>query len=63
MVESQIAQLVATVPRTDKGNILGQPKDLETTILVDIYNVAYYYIQSSAGVWIGYSLPKKKGDP
>ena len=41
MIESQIAQLVAAVPLTDKGKILGQPKDLETTNLIDIHNAAY----------------------
>jgi hypothetical protein len=54
---------VAAAPRTDKGKILGQPEDLETAILVDIHNVAYYYIQSLARGWIGYSLPEKKDDP
>ena len=49
MIESQIAQLVAAVPLTDKGKILGQPKDLETTNIVDIHNAAYYYIQPSMG--------------
>jgi uncharacterized coiled-coil protein SlyX len=33
MIESQITQLMAAVPPTDKGKILGQPKDLETQIL------------------------------
>jgi hypothetical protein len=28
MIESQIAQLVAAVPPSDKGKILGQPEDL-----------------------------------
>ena len=31
MIESQIAQLAATGPPTDKGKILGQLEDLETT--------------------------------
>ena len=30
MIESQIAQLTAVVPPTDKGKIPGQPEDLET---------------------------------
>ena len=33
MIESQITQLVAAVPRTDKGKILGQLEDLEQQIL------------------------------
>ena len=49
IIESQIAQLAAVVPPTDKGKIPGQPKDLETSNLVDIQNAAYYCIQPSAG--------------
>ena len=63
MIESQIAQLAAVVPPSDKGKILGQPKDLETTNLVDIHNAAYYYTEPSIERWIDYSLPDKKGDP
>ena len=33
MIESQIAQLAAAVPSTDKGKILGQPEDLKPQIL------------------------------
>ena len=63
MIESQIAQLVAAIPSTNKGKILGQPEDLETANLVDIHNATYYYIQPSMGRWIDYTLPKKKSDP
>ena len=52
MIESQIAQLAAAVPPSDKGKILGQLEDLETTNLVDIHNVAHYYIEPSTGRWI-----------
>ena len=45
MIESQIAQLAAAVPPSDKGKIPGQPEDLEYANLVDIHNVAYYYIE------------------
>ena len=62
MIESQIAQLATVVPPSNKGKIPGQPVDLETVNLVDIYNAAYYYIQPSTGRWIDYSLPKKKSD-
>ena len=62
MIESQIAQLAVAVPPSDKGKILGQPKDLETTNLVDIHNAAYYYIQPSTRRWIDYVLPEKKSD-
>ena len=33
MLESQIAQLAAHVPPSDKGKILGQPENLETANL------------------------------
>ena len=62
MIESQIAQLAAAIPLSDKGKIPGQPEDLETTNLVDIHNTAYYCIQPSTGRWIDYTLPKKKSD-
>jgi septal ring factor EnvC (AmiA/AmiB activator) len=45
MIESQLAQLAAAVPPLEKGKILGQPKDLETANLVNIYNAANYYIE------------------
>ena len=63
MIESQIAQLAAAVPLSDKGKILGQPEDLKTTNLIDIHNAAYYYIQPSIERWIDYTLPEKKSDP
>ena len=62
MIESQIAQLAAIVPPTDKGKILGQPEDLETANLVNFHNAAYYYVQPSTQRWIDYTLPKKKSD-
>ena len=63
IIESQIAQPAAAVPPSDKGKILGQPKDLETVNLVDIQNAAYYYKQSLTGRWIDYTLLEKKSDP
>jgi hypothetical protein len=62
IIESQIAQLVAAVPPSNKGKILGQSKDLETTNLIDIHNAAFYYTQPLEGRWIDYTLPDKKGD-
>ena len=62
MIESQIAQLAAAVPPSDKGKILGQLEDLETINLVDIHNAAFYYTQPSERRWIDYTLPDKKGD-
>ena len=43
MVESQIAQLAAVVPLSDKGKISGQPEDLENANIIDIHNATYYY--------------------
>ena len=63
IIESQIAQLAAVVPPSNKGKILGQPEDLETANLVDIHNASYYYTEPSTGRWIDYTLLKKKSDP
>jgi streptogramin lyase len=63
MIESQIVQLAAVVPPSNKGKIPRQPEDLETANLVDIHNVAFYYTQPSEERWIDYTLPDKKGDP
>ena len=54
---------MAAFPPSNKGKILRQPEDLETTNLVDIYNTTYYYIQPLTGRWIEYTLPEKKSDP
>jgi hypothetical protein len=62
MIESQIAHLAIAVPPSDKGKILGQLEDLETTNLIDIHNATYYYTQPLEVKWIDYSLPNKKGD-
>jgi hypothetical protein len=62
MIESQIAQLAAAVPPSDKGKILGQLEDFKTVNLINIHNTTYYYTQPSKVKWIDYSLPDKKGD-
>jgi hypothetical protein len=62
MIESQLAQLVAIISPLEKGKIPGQPKDLETTNLVNIYNAANYHIEPPEVKWIDYTLPDKKGD-
>ena len=62
MIESQIAQLAAAVPPSNKGKILGQPEDLEIVNLVDIHNAAYYYMEPSMGRWLDYTLLDKKSD-
>jgi hypothetical protein len=61
MIESQIAQLAAIVPSTDKGKIPGQPEEPETANLVDIHDAGFYREPSSGG-WEDYSLSIKKGD-
>ena len=61
MIKSQIAQLAAVVPSTDKGKIPGQLEDPETANLVDIHNAGFYREPSSGG-WEDESLPIKKGD-
>jgi hypothetical protein len=43
MIESQIFQLAASVPVTERGTIPGKPEDLETVNLVDIYNAGQYF--------------------
>ena len=58
-----MAQLVATIPSTHKGNITGQPEDLKTTNLVDVYHAGYYYVEPSIGAYKDESLLIKKGDP
>jgi hypothetical protein len=65
IIESQISQLAASVPVTERGKITGKPKDLETTNLVDIYNAGQYFTAPPKqwGTWVDNTLPLKKGDP
>jgi hypothetical protein len=42
MIESQISQLATVVPPTNQGKILGQPKELESANLIDIFNAGSY---------------------
>jgi hypothetical protein len=51
------------MPLADKGKIPRQPEELETTNLVDIFNVGWYYRDQPLGGWKDESLPEKKGDP
>ena len=46
---------------TDKGKILGQLEDPETTNFVVIHNAGFYREPSSGG-WEDYSLSVKRGD-
>jgi hypothetical protein len=43
MLESQLQQLASVVPPANQGKISGQPEDLETTNLVDIFNAGSYW--------------------
>jgi hypothetical protein len=62
MIESHISQLAAVVPPADKGKIPGQPEDLETANLVDIFHAGWYHPDQPSRGWKGESLPEKKGD-
>jgi len=63
MVESQISQLLTSVPTADKGKIPGQPEELETANLVDIFNAGCYYKDQPSRGWKDETLPEKQGDP
>ena len=50
--ESQISQLAISVPSTTPGKILGQPEELESANLVDIFNAGFYFKEASrTGGW------------
>jgi hypothetical protein len=63
IIESPIAQLASSIPLPDKGKIPGQPEELETTNLIDIFNVGWYYKDRPSGGWKDDSMPEKKSDP
>jgi hypothetical protein len=63
MIESQIAQLTSSIPLADKDKILGQPKELETTNLINIFNAGWYYRDRPSRGWKDDSMLEKKGDP
>jgi hypothetical protein len=66
MIESQIAQLAAVVPPSNKGKILGQPKDLETANLFDIHNAASTTLNRQRKGGLTTPFPTRKmiqGDP
>jgi hypothetical protein len=62
MLESQLQHLVNIVP-TNQGKILGQPEDLETVNLVDIFNAGSYWSDPISKGWNNKTLLIKKGDP
>jgi uncharacterized coiled-coil protein SlyX len=63
MIESHIAQLAAFVLPADKGKIPGQPEELETANLVDIFHVGWYHRDRPSGVWKDEITLEKKDDP
>jgi hypothetical protein len=62
MLESQLQQLANIVP-ANQGKIPGQPEDLETANLVDIFNAGSYWSDPISKGWNDETLPIKKGDP
>jgi hypothetical protein len=63
IIESHISQLAAIVPPADKGKIPGQPEDLETVNLIDIFHAGWYHPDQPSRGWKDESLPEKNGDP
>jgi hypothetical protein len=61
MLESQLQQLANIVP-ANQGNIPGQPEDLETVNLVDIFNAVSYWSDPISKGWNDETLLTKKGD-
>jgi hypothetical protein len=65
MIESQISQIATSVPVADKCKILGNPEELETANLVDIFNAGEYFVappRPLRPVWGEEDMPEKKGD-
>jgi hypothetical protein len=56
-------QQLANVVLANQGKTPGQPKDLETTNLVDIFNAGSYWSDPISKGWNDETLPTKKGDP
>jgi hypothetical protein len=63
MLESPISQLASSVPTVNPGKIPGQPKELESTNLVDIYSadLCSSKIEEGSG-WTDWGMPPKRGD-
>jgi len=57
-----LQQLAHSASANDQGKILGQLGELETTNLIDIFNVGSYWSDPLRGAWIDSTLPIKKGD-
>ena len=63
MLESQLQHLAPCAAANDQGKIPGQPGELVTANLVDIFNAGRYWSDPPKGTWLDSSLPTKKGDP
>jgi len=57
MLESQLQQLAHFASANDQCKILGQPGELETTNLVDIFNAGSYWSDPPIGTWNDLTLP------
>ena len=65
MIESQISQLAASIPMPEKGKIVGNLDELQTTNLVDIFNVGEYFVAPPRPwrpTWEEGDMPEKKED-
>jgi hypothetical protein len=61
MLESQISQLTSSVPTANPGKISGQPEELESTNLVDIYFADLCSSKTEEGPrWTDWAIPRKK---
>jgi hypothetical protein len=63
MLESQISQLVSSVPTTNPGKILGQPEELESANLVEICSADLCSSKTEEGpIWTDWGMSAKRGD-
>jgi len=62
MLESQISQLAISILSTSQGKIPGQPEELESANLIDIFNAGFYFKEASISRWMENAQPAKKGD-
>jgi hypothetical protein len=64
MLESHICQLASSVPTANPGKIPGQPEELESAYLVDIYLADLCSDKIEEGPrWTDWGMPAKRGDP
>jgi hypothetical protein len=61
MLKSQISQLASFVPAANPGKIRGQPEELESANLVDIYFVDLCSTKTEEGpIWTNWACPPKE---